>query len=257
MKEALCVSLDAWQKYWGNGFYEYLLMMAFLYFIVFGRKKEQAKTVLAYIAVVLAVFFCPVTAYIMQKCVGALVYWRVLWILPVVPVIAWAGTCFLKKNENKKGLQGILLIGLIAVLAFAGTGLNSNGFYEKVHNFQKIPDETAKICDLINSQKEEGEVVCLAADDKVSSYVRVYDPSIRMPYGRGGNGSVNRYARRLHDELVSEVPVIRNVVKYAKRLECNYLVFPLPGEKKQAYMESKGFHLTGQINGYGIFKYWE
>ncbi|MFR8310898.1 MAG: hypothetical protein ACLVBP_00185 [Ruminococcus sp.] len=39
MKRALLASLDAWQKYWGNGFYVYLLLAACLYFLVFGRKR--------------------------------------------------------------------------------------------------------------------------------------------------------------------------------------------------------------------------
>ena len=70
MKRALLASLDAWQKYWGNGFYVYLLLAACLYFLVFGRKKERARILFSYIIVFLAVFFCPVTAYIIQKCIG-------------------------------------------------------------------------------------------------------------------------------------------------------------------------------------------
>ena len=85
MKRALLASLDAWQKYWGNGFYVYLLLAACLYFLVFGRKKERARILSGYIVVFLAVFFCPVTAYIIQKCIGRSVYWRVLWVLPAVP----------------------------------------------------------------------------------------------------------------------------------------------------------------------------
>ena len=56
---------------------------------------------------------------------------------------------------------------------------------------------------------------------------------------------------------VAEVPVIKKVVKNAKRLKCNYLVFPVPSKKKQLYMETKGFYLIGQVNEYGIFKYYE
>ncbi len=41
MKDALLVSLDAWQKYWGNGFYEYLLLIAVVYFLIFGREKKK------------------------------------------------------------------------------------------------------------------------------------------------------------------------------------------------------------------------
>ena len=64
-------------------------------------------------------------------------------------------------------------------------------------------------------------------------------------------------ARWLHKQLVAEVPVIKKVVKNAKRLKCNYLVFPVPSKKKQLYMETKGFYLIGQVNEYGIFKYYE
>ena len=141
---------------------------------------------------------------------------------------------------------------------FCGTGLNKDGFYKKVQNVQKIPDEVVSICNLINEQKEENEEIYLATDDKIASYVRVYDPSIKMPYGRGGKGASGKKAARwLHKQLVAEVPVIKKVVKNAKRLKCNYLVFPVPSKKKQLYMETKGFYLIGQVNEYGIFKYYE
>ena len=246
------------QKYWGNGFYVYLLLAACLYFLVFGRKKERARILSGYIVVFLAVFFCPVTAYIIQKCIGRSVYWRVLWILPAVPLIAYAGTCLIKKVGASRPRQYILLIFIAAVLAFCGTGLNKDGFYQKVQNVQKIPDEVVSICNLINEQKEENEEIYLATDDKIASYVRVYDPSIKMPYGRGGKGASGKKAARwLHKQLVAEVPVIKKVVKNAKRLKCNYLVFPVPSKKKQLYMETKGFYLIGQVNEYGIFKYCE
>lgn len=257
MREALSVAMEAWQKYWGNGFYAYLLLAAVLYFLVFGRKKERAKIVLEYIVVFLAVFFCPVTAYIIQKCVGGLVYWRVLWLLPVVPLLAYAGTCVIKKLGKNRILRYGLLLAAVAVFALGGTGLNRNGFFQKVQNSQKIPDEVVQICDLINDQKEEDEVVYLATDDKISSYVRVYDPSIKMPYGRGGSGRDSKRARKLHKQLVSEVPVIKKVIKYSKKLKCGYLVFPVPSDKKVEYMESKGYYLIGQVGEYGIFKYSE
>ena len=56
MKDALLVSLDAWQKYWGNGFYEYLLLIAVVYFLIFGRKKERVKLFLIYVIVFLGIF---------------------------------------------------------------------------------------------------------------------------------------------------------------------------------------------------------
>ena len=95
------------------------------------EKNERSRILSGYIVVFLAVFFCPVTAYIIQKCIGRSVYWRVLWILPAVPLIAYAGTCLIKKVGASRPRQYILLIFIAAVLAFCGTGLNKDGFLQK------------------------------------------------------------------------------------------------------------------------------
>ena len=43
MKRALLASLDAWQKYWGNGFYVYLLLAACLYSWYSEEKKNDPE----------------------------------------------------------------------------------------------------------------------------------------------------------------------------------------------------------------------
>ena len=231
---------------------------------------------------------------LLQKCVGGDVYWRVLWLLPTVPLLAYGGTALIYGSRDSKSptadepkeavadgqketadvqwqsvtnereaeasrfsVRILLLVLLLAGIVVSGKSLMDAGFYERVHNFQKVPDEAAQICDFINKQKEEGEVIYLAADDNIAAYVRVYDPSILMPYGRGGKGRTTQAARKLYTQLTSGMPVIKKVVKYAKSLECNYLVFPLPSQKKQDYMAIKGYFLIGQVNSYGIFKYVE
>ena len=249
--------LTAWKIYWGDGFYAYLLLLAVLYLLVFHRKKEWVRQVIWYVVLMLALFFCPVTAWVIQKCVGSSVYWRVLWILPAFPLIAWAGTLLIEKFGKNNLFRVILLVVAAGVICFCGKNLKKADYYEKVNNYQKVPDEVAQICNLISSQKEEGEEVYLATDDELSSYIRVYDPSIRMPYGRGGKSASNKRAQKLYTQLIAEVPVIKKVVRYAKELNCNYLVFPLPSEKKQDYMARKGFQLIGQVNQYGIFHYVE
>lgn len=285
--------LSAWKGYWGNGFYPWLVLLAVVYLLVFLRKREATRQMLFYVGILLFLFFCPVTAWLIQKCVGGDVYWRVLWLLPTVPLLAYGGTALIygsrdprqpagdkqrkavadgqkeavddgEKQSAAKGRESaanrlpvriLLLVLVLAGIVVSGKSLMEAGFYEKVHNFQKVPDEVAQICDLINNQKEEGEVVYLATDDNIAAYVRVYDPSILMPYGRGGKGRATQTARKLYTQLTSGMPVIKKVVKYGKSLECNYLVFPLPSQKKQDYMEMKGYFLIGQVNSYGIFRY--
>lgn len=294
MQNVISDMLSAWKGYWGNGFYPWLLLLTMVYLVLFFRKKEVIRHMLFYVGILLFLFFCPVTAWLIQKCVGGDVYWRVLWLLPTVPLLAYGGTALIYGSRDSKSptadepkeavadgqkktadvqwqsvtnereaeasrfsVRILLLVLLLAGIVVSGKSLMDAGFYERVHNFQKVPDEAAQICDLINKQKEEGEVIYLAADDNIAAYVRVYDPSILMPYGRGGKGRTTQAARKLYTQLTSGMPVIKKVVKYAKSLECNYLVFPLPSQKKQDYMEMKGYFLIGQVNSYGIFKYVE
>ncbi len=294
MQNVISDMLSAWKGYWGNGFYPWLLLLTMVYLLLFFRKKEAIRPMLFYVGILLLLFFCPVTAWLIQKCVGGDVYWRVLWLLPTVPLLAYGGTALIYGSRDSKSptadepkeavadgqkktadvqwqsvtnereaeasrfsVRILLLVLLLAGIAVSGKSLMDAGFYERVHNFQKVPDEAAQICDLINKQKEEGEVIYLAADDNIAAYVRVYDPSILMPYGRGGKGRTTQAARKLYTQLTSGMPVIKKVVKYAKSLECNYLVFPLPSQKKQDYMAIKGYFLIGQVNSYGIFKYVE
>ncbi len=294
MQNVISDMLSAWKGYWGKGFYPWLLLLAIVYLVLFFRKKEVIRQMLFYVGILLFLFFCPVTAWLIQKCVGGDVYWRVLWLLPTVPLLAYGGTALIYGSRDSKSptadepkeavadgqkktadvqwqtvtneretevsrfsVRILLLVLLLAGIVVSGKSLMDAGFYERVHNFQKVPDEAAQICDLINKQKEEGEVIYLAADDNIAAYVRVYDPSILMPYGRGGKGRTTQAARKLYTQLTSGMPVIKKVVKYAKSLECNYLVFPLPSQKKQDYMAMKGYFLIGQVNSYGIFKYIE
>lgn len=294
MQNVISDMLSAWKGYWGNGFYPWLLLLTMVYLVLFFRKKEVIRQMLFYVGILLFLFFCPVTAWLIQKCVGGDVYWRVLWLLPTVPLLAYGGTALIYGSRDSKSptadepkeavadeqkktadvqwqtvtnereaeasrfsVRILLLVLLLAGIVVSGKSLMDAGFYERVHNFQKVPDEAAQICDLINKQKEEGEVIYLAADDNIAAYVRVYDPSILMPYGRGGKGRTTQAARKLYTQLTSGMPVIKKVVKYAKSLECNYLVFPLPSQKKQDYMAMKGYFLIGQVNSYGIFKYVE
>ena len=72
------------------------------------RNKKSTKYLIPYTVVVLAVFFCPISAKVIQKCIGSTVYWRVLWLLPVIPLIASAMTEFLKERKNK-GIQFVLV----------------------------------------------------------------------------------------------------------------------------------------------------
>ena len=251
-------TLSAWKLSWGGGWYVLLLVVAAVYLVAFHRDKKTVRILLGYMGVFLFVFFCPITAGIIQKCVGDEVYWRVLWILPTVPILAYAGTILVRSFRKravrwKLPAQIFSAVFVAAVFALCGKSVWSQDNYVKVANYQKVPDEVAQVCKIVREQTTAGETACLAADDYLAAYIRVYDSSIYMPYSRAGKGSLHYSSKRLYQELSSPEPNIRRVIKIAKRLGCNFLVFALPGQKQQNYLQKKGYELVGTVNQYGVF----
>lgn len=271
MKEILSWNITIWNNYWDSGIYQYLLLAAILYLLIRRRNRTSTKQILPYIALVLLLFICPVSAAIIQKCIGADVYWRVLWLLPTAPVIALAGTELLSKripvllsaaSESPKSCtrKKLLYLALSAlflfIAVFCGRSLLRSGVYERTNNYQKVPDAVAHICNIVK-EAADGDFVFLAADEHISTYVRVYDASICMPYGRRGQGALDWRSRRLYDAMNTgtfEEEDYIEVVTHAKAKRCNFIAVALTEHYDETIMTDAGYTQVGQVNQYGIFQ---
>lgn len=253
MKESINWIITNWKLYWGDGSFQYLLLAAIIYLIGWKRKKRSVQQVLLYLLAGLLLFICPLTATFIQKCIGETVYWRVLWILPVTPVIALAGAEF-PENRHTDFLHSGLIIIFISAAVICANSLLHSGNYTRTYNHQKVPDEVANICNLVQENAQEGTEVCLAADDHVASYVRVYDPSIIMPYGRRTKGSLDQNSRSLYQAINADSPDYGRIAELAADKDCSFISVAIPENFDAAGMESMGYTLIGTVNQYGVFK---
>lgn len=251
MKEMIKKSLGFWNNYWGDSIFPYLLVIALLYLLIFKRKKKTTWYVLGYVFLALFLFFCPYTAKVIQRCIGENVYWRVLWLVPSAPVIALSMTEFIR--GRKEILQPVLLVLCAAVIALGGKEFYTEGYYHKVNNYQQVPDAVAGICELVN-QDAGGEKFLLTADEYVSSYVRVYDPSIYLPFGRRGSGGAVGSRRQLYFEINAPALNYTNIAKYAEWVKCNYLVVKIPNEQQKTELESYHYQELGVIGEYSVYR---
>ncbi len=151
MKELINQILNFWSNYWGDSLFSYLLILAAAYLLVFKRKEENVKYVLNYLLIMLFLFFCPLTAAVIQKCIGESVYWRVLWLIPSSPVIALAMTELIK--DHQKNMQMLLVVLCIGIVAVSGKEVYLAGNYTRVHNYQQVSDEVAGICGLFRRMR--------------------------------------------------------------------------------------------------------
>lgn len=251
MREVLKQAAGFWSNYWGDSLMVWLFFASLVFLLIFRRKKKSTKYLLAYSLIVIGVFFCPVTAKIIQKCIGSLVYWRVLWLLPLTPVIAAAMTEFLK--ERKGLLQFVLVCAAAGAVAISGKGIYQAGNYELVRNNQKVPVEVAALCEMV--KKDAGDTpFLLAADNFISPYVRVYDPSIYMPFNREGRGGKGKKSYRLYQALNAPELDYHHIGAMGREFSCNYLVVRYPNEQQKKELEANQYQEVGTTGFYCLYR---
>ena len=238
-----------WTQYWGGGFYQFLFLVSAVYLLIRKRKDSSIGPLLCYTVCILLVFACPVSAWIIRRCIGKSVYWRVLWLVPALWVTAIAAADLVRRR--KKVMRILLVLVFAAVIALCGKDMIRAGNYVLVENWQQVPDEVAQICSMIRLDAGEDRVF-LAADDHVASYARVYDPSFFMPYGRGGREAINKQAGDLYEQIMLGGD-FGQVAALADGLECNYIVGIMHDPSQIVFLEEKGYVELGTVNDYRIF----
>lgn len=255
MREILENALASWDKYWDGSLYPYLLFGAALYLLFFERKRKKNGYLLAYLLITLFLIFCPVTSAVIEKCIGSMVYWRAIWVVPVVPVIACAFTGLAARIRNA-GAQILPVILCLVLVAVSGTSVWQAGNYVKAANNQKVPDEVAQTAEVI-LQKRTSEDSQVVADNHMASFLRVYDPSIQLAFGRDGKGRRSVNGKRLYDHLNVPEPDYVIVAKRARMEKCEFLVFQIPQNREQEIlqiMETYGYQRINVADNYSIFQ---
>ena len=245
--------LASWRMFWGDGL---ALIPVAVGLLSLGllRKGKRSRDVLIVCLILALIFFLPPTAWFIFKCIGESVYWRVLWTIPFVPLTAVGLATLVRRC--KKGLRQVLVAILLAVcILLTGQSFTAGGNYERTHNYQQIPDEVAVICDIIN-QKRKGKEAVVAMKDRLCAYVRVYDATLSMPYGRARRDYVNKSAARLYRALDAAPNCdYKELVKYCRKVGLDYLVIDKPTKKGKKYLKKSGFRKIGAVNEFNIYIY--
>ncbi len=244
-------SLESWQMYWGDGRVLLLSIAAFLYLLLRKRKKRPFGNLLLVVGILILFFFFPLTALIICRAIDGFVYWRYLWTVPLIPLIAAAATSLVKECP-KKILMVLCTFLLAGLMAFTGRGFWEE--YERLHNNQQVPDALAAVVEIINEDRQGKEVI-VAANDTYAAYVRVYDSTLLMPYGRAGRGAISKNAVKLY-RLMNQTPLTdyEDLAKKANKLKVDYLIIQSMTKKGKAILKEAGFKKIGKVEKLVVMK---
>ena len=69
--------------------------------------------------------------------------------------------------------------------AASGKNLYTNGGFVKAENSQKLMAETVMVCEMLEADRQEGQIIRAAVPNEMVSELRQYDADIYLPYEDG------------------------------------------------------------------------
>lgn len=145
--------------------------------ILWQEKDWMRKILFGVLPLVfLLIYWCPLTGILFMKVLGEDVYWRILWLILLAVTIPFAGCLLLKKMQGiyRQGLFLLLMLGIV----FGGKKVLSTEWFEASTNAYKVPQYVVSVCDLLPGN------VHVAASNRLTPYLRLYDPTITLEYAR-------------------------------------------------------------------------
>lgn len=175
---------------------------------------------------ILIIILCPVTAGIIIKYgIGESVYWRMFWLLPIIPVLAYLMTegIGILKNKAVKIIVAVIFCGIII---YNGNCMYTSGLFQKSGNPFKLPDEAVVISNVMRENSGDGEIKAMVPVE-MTPYIRQYDAGIKLAFGRE-SGKDNRYdtpeSLILFDTMTNKTPDYASFYEALKMTGCNYVV---------------------------------
>ena len=253
MNTAFQIAKEGAGWYIGSGRH-YLLFAAALLFLILKRDdKVKLKLLVGYTLLFAAVYICPLTARISLKyCIGGFVYWRMFWILPTSVILAYVAVSVCTAGK-KKTIQAVCASLLMALIIVTGKNpyVGGQAIYQKSVNMQKLPADACQISNLIADTRAEGETALAVMPEDLVGYVRQYDASIRLLYGRRSKSE--KPVRKIRRQMRKEQPKIKKLIRRIRQQGVNYLVF-LADEQQDAKIQRNGFEKIGKVGGYSVYK---
>ena len=245
--------LELYDGYIGTGMMSGLFLVALIYLLIVEKNKNM-RVVFVYMPLLtLLLYFNPLFARVVNYFTGEEVYYRFLWLVPMVPVLAYCAIKIVVESKEELKLPVGLVIGIIFVLS--GSLVYKSSHFQKAENIYHVPQTVVDLCDTICS---EDEVIMAVFPKEFLQYVRQYNAYIRMPYGREmtvpvwvENYNHNSY---LYEHIENATLLdVSEICWEAREWACRYLIISEQKQLDESFLDY-GYEIVDVIDGYVIYK---
>lgn len=237
----------------GNYYYLLALIAAIVILILF---KEYRKQFLVFIVLGI-VIANPWFKDLWTNKLHLLYYWRILWIVPVVPLCA-ALPAMLAERVDRKVYKGLIAIGFAVLYILTGSMVYQNEhctFQFPAANASKLPEADERLAVKLLQMEEYPRVV---ADRRVASSLREYDGKIHTLYARDAFGYIcgmNETAAMVDQEInKQEDGDMALVAQKMKENDYHFLISAITVDERLRRLEEAGFRKVFSVSHWGIFE---
>ncbi len=238
--------LNVIKSHMGTGLVTVLFVLSLFYVAV--TEKDRAKRLFfLYVPVfILAFFLCPVSYRIYGRISESVTYYRLLWLIPVTPVIAYAAVCVCSGLKGFK--QNLCIAGVAVLIATSGRLMYNDVYMVRAANMYHMPQYVVDICDEIHI---EGREVMALVPTEFWQFIRQYDPCVKIPYGRQYLMNVYQEPDDLRDAMNAEVRDPHEIGLLATHRGVHYIVVP---QNERFETAPYGYEYYKTIDGYVMYK---
>lgn len=236
-----------WQNISGSGMLLALYVCAVL-FLFFAEKEVYKRILLVYLPLFwIGVLLLPFTYKVIAEVIDEEVYYRFFWMLPMTLVIAYTAVRLYHLYRGK--YRFLAAVGLTVVMIISGDFVYNNWRYSKAENAFHVPQSVVELCDFMHT---EGREVLALFPMELMQYVRQYDSTICLPYGRDVLVDDWNINHPLYELMEAEVVDCNALGEAAAAYRCAYVVLdqeqPTTGE-----LTKSGYVLKGTVSGYRVY----
>lgn len=181
-------------------------------------------------------------------------YWRMLWVVPVVSVVAGVVPAITEKTRETGVKANIVVVG-VALIAFGGTFLYSGAggaFTFPASNAVKLPEYVIEVAEYLEALEDSPRAV---VQYPIGTYLRQYTGDIDIMYGRNIDGYIQRAskeAQTVHSQLIDPEGDLELVATILANEGFDYLV--LDDTDRMDDLWEEDFQLLDRVAGYGVYK---
>lgn len=228
----------------GRGGALHLLLFLAALAVCFFLGKQERKRLFWPSVLVLIFFFNPLFyKYVGMRFLGG-VYWRLLWMLPISFVIAYALTRLVDRIQKNVLRVGAIILACFCII-LTGEPIFSQTTYQEKQNEYELPQAAIEISDYVEGHLMDWKETIIVPNELLCS-IRQYSSAACLLYGRNSGGFISDIGEdeaKVFAEMSKEEPDIELVTRIALEKNCRYIVF------------NTSFHqIPGDLTKYGYQK---